>query len=153
MKKQKFKPRAGQIDFTNARFAPVINCVVKYRGKILLLQRSKELNFYPGYWNGVSGFLDDKRSLEQKIKDEVSEETGIPKKMVKKVWLGEIFHHDAPKYKKTWIVHPAVVEVKTDKIQLDWESQNYKWIKPSQAKQYKLMPGFGKVLEKLSDWL
>ena len=55
--------------------------------------------------------------------------------------FGEIFHQEAPKYKKTWIVHPIVVKVKTDKIRLDWEAQGYKWVTPSEAKKLKLMPG------------
>ena len=72
----KFKPKPGQIDYTNARWAPVINCVVKYKDRILIVQRSSKLNFYPGYWNGISGFLDDKRSLEEKARDELKEEAG-----------------------------------------------------------------------------
>lgn len=150
MEKTKFKLQPGQIDYTNARWAPVMNCVVKYRDKILVVQRSKELNFYPGYWNGVSGFLDDKRSFEQKVKDELREELGIPAKMVKKIRLCEIFHQEAPKYKKTWIVHPVLVEIATDKIKLDWEARNYRWVKFNEARKLKLLPGFDRVLEKVS---
>lgn len=153
MKKTKFKLKPGQVDYTNTRWAPVMNCVVKYGDKILVVQRSKELNFYPGYWNGISGFLDDKRSFEQKVKDELREELGIPSKEVKKIRLGEIFHQEAPKYKKTWIVHPVLVEVSTDKIKLDWEARNYKWIKVNEAKKLKLLPGFDQVLEKVSVWV
>jgi isopentenyldiphosphate isomerase len=150
MKKIKFRPKPGQIDFTHAQWAPVINCAVKYKDKILVVQRSSELNFYPGYWNGISGFLDDKKSLEQKVEEELREELGIAKKYIKKIKLGEIFDQDELKYKKTWIVHPILVEVATDKIKLDWESQNYRWIKSHEAKKLKLLPGFDKVLEKLS---
>jgi ADP-ribose pyrophosphatase YjhB (NUDIX family) len=107
MKKPLFKPKLGQLDYTNARWAPVINCVVKYGNKLLVVQRSKELNFYPGYWNGVSGFLDDKRSLRQKVYDELREELGISKAKIKKIQIGEIFDQEEPKYKKTWIVHPV----------------------------------------------
>lgn len=146
----KFKLKPGQIDYTNARWAPVMNCVVKYRDKILVVQRSKELNFYPGYWNGVSGFLDDQRSFEQKVKDELQEELGVSRKLVRKIRLCEIFHQEAPKYRKTWIVHPVLVEVDTDKIKLDWEAKNYKWIKIGDAKKLKLLPGFDQVLEKIS---
>lgn len=28
----KFKPKPGQVDYTNTKRAPVINCVVKYMG-------------------------------------------------------------------------------------------------------------------------
>jgi 8-oxo-dGTP pyrophosphatase MutT (NUDIX family) len=150
MEKRAFKSRPGQIDYTHARWAPVINCVLKYKKKILVVQRSNALNFYPGYWNGISGFLDDNRSLIQKVKDELKEELDIPSGKIRKIRTGEIFHQAEPKYKKTWIVHPVLVEVTTDKIKLDWEARNYKWIKPEDAKKLKLLPGFNLVLKKLS---
>lgn len=153
MKKSKFKPKPGQIDYTKARWAPVINCVVKYKDKILVVQRSKKLNFYPGYWNGISGFLDDKRSLEQKVKNELKEELSIPQAKIKKIRLGEIFDEEAPEYKKIWIVHPVLVEASTDRIKLDWEAQNYQWLTLKEAMKLKLLPGFDTVLEKLSPWI
>lgn len=123
MKKPVFKPKTGQIDYSKARWAPVVNCVLKYRDKILVVQRSKELHFYPGYWNGISGFLDDHRSFREKVADEIREELAIPKKNIKSIRLGEIFDQEEPRYKKTWIVHPVLVEVTTDKLKLDWEAK------------------------------
>jgi isopentenyldiphosphate isomerase len=153
MKKPSFKPKPGQVDFTNARWAPVINCVLKYKNKLLVVQRSKELNFYPGYWNGVSGFLDDKKNLNQKVLDELREEIGILKSDIKNIRLGEIFDQEEPKYKRTWIVHPVLVEVKTDKIKLDWEAKNHKWLTFQEVKKLKLLPGFNEVLRRLSPWV
>ncbi|OGG38408.1 hypothetical protein A3I34_03070 [Candidatus Jorgensenbacteria bacterium RIFCSPLOWO2_02_FULL_45_12] len=150
MKKPKFKPKPGQIDYTNVRWAPVINCVLKHNNKFLVVERNKELNFYPGYWNGISGFLDDQRTLAEKVEGEIREELGIPKNKIKRIRLGEIFDQDEPKYKKTWIVHPVLVEVKTNKIKLDWEAKNYKWLPLQEIKKLKLLPGFNKVLKKLS---
>ena len=152
-KRPKFNARKGQVDYTNVRLAPVMNCIVKYRDKILVVQRSKKLGFFPGCWSGVSGFLDDKRSFKQKVKDEIQEELGIPGKMVKNIRLCEIFHQEAPKYKKTWIVHPVLVEVKTDRVKLDWEAKNYRWIRLADTKKLKLLPGFDRVLEKVSPWV
>ncbi len=148
MPRPTFAPRPGQTDYTNIRWAPVVNCVVTYEGKILVVQRSAELNFYPGYWNGVSGFLDDQRGLLQKVKEELREELGIPATKILSVQLGEVFDQDAPKYKKTWIVHPVLVEVSTDQITLDWESRVYRWVTRKEAKKLKLLPGFDQVLEK-----
>lgn len=148
MKNIRFKPKLGQIDYTNIYWAPVINCVLYYKGKILIVRRSKNLNFYPGYWNGISGFLDDAKSLKCKVEEELKEELGINKKQIKKIEIGEIFHQKAPKYKKTWIVHPVLVKIKTDKLELNWEAGDYKWTKLKDAKKLKLMPGFKKVLEK-----
>lgn len=146
---KRFKAKSGQVDFSRARWAPVINCVLLYKDKILIVKRSKSLKFYPGYWNGISGFLDDWRSLEQKVKDEIREELKIPEKNIISIRLGKIFHQEEPKYKKTWIVHPILVIVSTDKVKLDWEAQDYKWVKISEVKKLKLLPGFEKVLKSL----
>ena len=35
------------------------------------------MRLYPGLWNGVSGFLDDKQSIEEKAKDEMLGELSI----------------------------------------------------------------------------
>ncbi len=153
MEKIKFKPKPGQIDYTNARWAPVINCVLKHKNKLLVVQRSEELNFYPGYWNGISGFLDDQRSLREKVADELREELGMPKSKIKRIQLGEIFDQEEPKYKKIWIVHPVLVGVKTDKVKLDLEARNYKWVTFQEAKRLKLLPGFDEVLKRLSSWI
>lgn len=149
MKPPIFKPKPGQVDFTKARWAPVINCVLKYKDKILVVQRSAELNFYPSYWNGISGFLDDQRSLTEKVQDELKEELGITKNQVKSIRLGEIFDQKESKYKKTWIVHPVLVEVKTNQVKLDWEAKNFKWASLAEVKKLKLLPGFGEVLKRL----
>ena len=153
MRKPVFKPKPGQIDYTHARWAPVINCVLKYKDKILVVQRSESLNFYPGYWNGVSGFLDDQRSLNEKVTDELREELNISKNDIKRIRLGEIFDQEEPKYKKTWIVHPVLVEVKTDKVKLDWEAKNYKWATLQEIRKLKLLPGFDEVLKKMYPWI
>lgn len=153
MSKPVFKPKAGQVDYTNIRFAPVINCVLKYKNKILIVKRSKKLNLYPNYWNGISGFLDDQQSLEEKVFEEIREELNIAKNKIKNIRLGEIFDQEEKKYKKTWIVHPVLVEIETNKIKLDWEAQDYKWATLSEVKKLKLLPGFDKILEKLAPWI
>jgi len=147
MKRKKFKLRRDQVDFSKARFAPVINCILQYGSKILIVQRNRNLNFYPSYWNGISGFLDDGRNLRQKVEDEIGEELGISKNKIISIRLGNIFHQEGKKYKKTWIVHPVLVKVKTNKVKLDWEAQDYKWINIEEIKKFRLLPGFDKVIK------
>lgn len=149
MTKSNLKPKLGQVDFTNIHWVPVINCVLKYQDKILVVKRNKELNFYPNYWNGISGFLDDNKTLMEKIKEELVEEVGLKEDKINGVFVGEIFHQLEQQYNKTWIVHPVLVEVKTNKINLDQEAVDYKWLNLDEVKKLKLLPGFEKVLEKL----
>jgi len=157
MKRREFKPKPGQIDFTEARWTPVINCIVKFKdrfdklpaGKILIVKRSRELHLYPGKWNSIGGFLDDAKSLEEKVKEELSEELGIHEQDIASIRLGEIFDLDDPNYKKTWVIHPVLVEVKSDKIRLDWEAEEYKWVTLAEIKNFDTVFGFDKVVDKL----
>ncbi|NIM46906.1 MAG: NUDIX domain-containing protein [Candidatus Aenigmarchaeota archaeon] len=144
-----FKPKPGQIDYTNIKRAPVINCIVKYKDKILIVQRSSGMKFYPNCWNGVSGFLDDNRGINQKVEDELKEEVGIEKDKIISIIQGKVFDQDAPEYNKIWIVYPVLIEVNSDQVKLDWEAQNYQWIKAEETKNFKLMPGFNRVLKAL----
>ncbi|NBX51333.1 NUDIX hydrolase, partial [bacterium] len=71
-------PKTGQVDYANIRYAPVVNCVVHREGKILMIQRSAEMDLHPHHWNGISGFLDDEKTIEEKVLEELQEEGGIP---------------------------------------------------------------------------
>lgn len=146
---KKFQPKPGQTDFTNIRYAPVVNCVLFHEGKILLVKRSGDLKFYPNVWNGISGFLDDEKSFDEKVKEEIAEEVGVTEENIISIRRGEIFHQDEPNYKKTWIVHPVLIEVKTSAVTLDWEAQRYCWLSANEAKALDLLPGFDEVLKKV----
>lgn len=141
-----FTPRPGQVDFTHIRFAPVINCVLRHDGKILVVKRGSDVGFYPGCWNGISGFLDDARSFEEKVKDEIQEEVGIEARNITAIIRGPIFHQEESRYRKTWIVHPVLVDLLTDIVSLDWEASEYRWINPEEARTLQLLPGFERVL-------
>ena len=140
--RKKFKVKPRQTNFRNIRWAPVINCVLEYKNKILIVERNKDMHFYPKCWNGISGFLDDDKGLKEKVFEELKEEVGLNKKDISSVRFGKVFDQDEPKYKKTWIAHPVLVKIKTDRIKLDWEAQNYKWINPREIKKFKVVSGF-----------
>lgn len=146
---KKFKPAKGQIDYTNIHWCPVINCVLEFKGKILIVQRNKNLNFYPGYWNGISGFLDDSKPIGEKIKGEIAEELNLSPRYIRSIKMGQIFHQKAPKYNKTWIVHPILVKISSNQIKIDWEAQDFRWISIQEASKYKLLPGFKGVLREI----
>ncbi|HUX35769.1 MAG TPA: NUDIX domain-containing protein [Candidatus Paceibacterota bacterium] len=141
-----FKPRPGQTDYTNARWAPVVSCVLKHGDKILIVKRSHDMKIYPNLWNGIGGFLDDEKSLEEKIKEELEEETGISGKEIISIRYGEVFDLDDSSIGKTWVIHPALVEISTDKIVLDWEAEEYRWIEPKEVLGSDVAAGFERVV-------
>ena len=87
--------------------------------------------------------------MKEKVQDELREELGMVKSQIKSIRLLEIFDQEERKYKKTWIVHPVLVIVKTDKIKLDWEAKNFKWLTMREIKKLKLLPGFDDVLKRV----
>jgi len=140
-----FKLKPGQIDYTHKKIAPVINCIVKYNDKILILKRSKKLRFYPNVWNGVSGFLDDDKSIIEKAKEELKEEINVASKHIKQIIQAKQIIVNDPKTKK-WLITPVLVIITTNKIKTNWETQKYKWIKPEEIKKYKTTPKFPKII-------
>ncbi|MCR4328540.1 MAG: NUDIX domain-containing protein [Patescibacteria group bacterium] len=144
----KFIPKPGQIDYTHSKRAPVINCLVEFDGRILLVKRSKDLYFYPGIWNGIGGFLDDEKSPAEKAKEEIEEELNISPDKILKINIGEIFEMTDARYEKTWIIHPVHAVVATDKVRLDWEAEEYRWILPEDISKYdNAMSGLSGILD------
>lgn len=144
-------PNPGQKDYTSVRRAPVLNCIVHHGRRILLVRRSATLRFYPGFWNGISGFLDDDRSVAQKAKAELLEEVGLRPSEILSIEEGAVFTQEEPRYQKTWIVHPVLVCVTKESVSLDWEAQAYRWVSVSAARRLKLLPGFDRVLAPFFD--
>ncbi|MCX6740800.1 MAG: NUDIX domain-containing protein [Candidatus Parcubacteria bacterium] len=144
-----FIPRPGQIDYSRIRWAPVLNCVLQYKNKFLIVQRSAKMNVYPNAWNGIAGYLDDHKNLKEKVWEEMREECGLKHKDIISIRPGTVFDHEAPQYKKTWVIHPVLVKIKTDKIKIDWEAQDYRWVKLNEIKKFKIIPSFGLVVKSL----
>ncbi len=142
-----FVPAPGQIDYTHAKEAPVLNCLGRHGSKILIVKRSEEVGFYPGFWHGIAGFLDDHMSPEEKAKKELAEETGIGPERVIGISTGPVIRMDDPQYGKIWHVHTLLADVDTDKVDLNWEATEYRWVEPNELEKYELVPGFRKVVE------
>jgi len=149
MTEEKFVPEDGQVDFSGARYCPVINCVVEHQGKILLVKRSKDMRLYPNYWNGISGFLDDNKNLEDKVKEELAEELDIKAEKIQQITQKPVLIQEALEYKKTWIVFPMHVVVATGHYKLNEEASEAKWLTLDQARGLKLLPGFSEVLDEI----
>lgn len=147
MKKPDFKLRPEQVDMMKLRYCPVVGCPVVFEGSILLVQRSQEVAFYKGYWSGPFGFLDDQRTVEQKVRQEILEEVGLRRRDIISVDVGEPFTSENRRGRKVFIVFPAKVEVRSSKITTDWEARNYTWVENVTLSRCHIVPNFYKVLE------
>jgi len=139
----------GRIDYTHSNTALVLTVFIKHKDKILLLKRSDKVGTHKGKWNTVTGYIDEPKPPIKKIMEEISEELGITEDNILSYNLGEPFEFTDPGAKKTWIVHPAGVELKTNPdIKLDWEHTEYKWIKPEELKKFDTVPNLNLSLKR-----
>jgi isopentenyldiphosphate isomerase len=146
-----FVPRPGQVDYTHIRYAPVLNAVVVCLGKVLLLRRSSSMRSYPDHWCGISGYLDDHRSVEDKAQQEMLEEVGITTDRIVSMQRGTVLLQEAPDHDKSWLVVPVLVRVRDRRYRLDWESQAAGWFTMAEAMALPLLPGFDAVITQYRD--
>src|SRR3712207_5626594 len=146
-----FVPRPGQVDYTHIRYAPVLNAVVVCRGKVLLLQRSSGMRSHPDHWCGISGYLDDALSVEDKARQEMLEEVSITADRILSMQRGTVLLQEAPDLGKTWLVVPVLVRVRDRHYRLDWESQAAGWFTMVEASSLPLLPGFAAVIAQYRD--
>lgn len=140
----------GRINYSRAKLAPVINCTVVCKGKVLLLKRSRKVRSYKGKWNTIGGYLDELKSVRGKALEEIKEELGVEKENVKRIKIFKSFRVADKKIKKTWIVFPVLAELKgTKRIKLDWEHTSYKLAKPEEIKRFNTIPNLEKQVSKM----
>jgi ADP-ribose pyrophosphatase YjhB (NUDIX family) len=141
MSEPKFVPKPGQVDYTDIRYAPVLDVVVTRSGKILLAKRSADRRLYPDCWATIDGFLDDNEAIETKAYEELREELGMSASAVVSLKRGTIMLEEDPELGKTWLVVPVLAEVNTDKFTLDWEASEARWLEPAEIPNLDLLPG------------
>lgn len=136
-------------DYTNARSAPVLVIFVKHRDKYLIVKRSNKMLTYKGLWSCLAGFVDDEKSMEEKVIFEIEEELGLKKTDIKEIKTGETYLFVDKELDREWIRHVYLVEITNPNIKLSWEHSGYAWITTSDLKNYETTPGFETDLEKV----
>jgi 8-oxo-dGTP pyrophosphatase MutT (NUDIX family) len=112
----------------------VVTCFLQYNDKILILKRSDKVRTHKGKWAGVSGYIEEGETDQQTAYKEISEETGLADTDVELLSKGEPIHvQDGP---QVWVVHPFLFRCETDKIKIDWEHSEFRWISPYELKDY-----------------
>jgi PncC family amidohydrolase len=126
----------------------VVTCFLENSRKILILRRSSKVGTYRRSWAGVSGYIET-NDIDQAY-SEISEETELYKKDLKLVKKGKPLEVIDKDLNRKWIVHPFLFHVKApDKIKIDWEHTEAKWIKPSELKKFDTVPGLAKALARV----
>jgi 8-oxo-dGTP pyrophosphatase MutT (NUDIX family) len=127
----------------------VVTAFLRYKDKILILRRSDSVGTYKGRWGGISGYIEEDESPLDRAVIEVRQETGIKKNEIMLIKEGRPFVVKDEFINKKWIVHPFLFRVRTDKIKLDKEHKETKWIKPEELTEYDTVPELEKSLKRV----
>ncbi len=138
-----------QTDYTHSKTAPVLVCFIRHRDKFLLLKRSDKVLGYKNLWSSLAAFIDDEKTIENKIAEEIQEELGLEKEDIKRIVKGDVYTFKDEDLGRDWIRHLCLVEISNPDIKLDWEHTDYKWITPGEAADFQTTPGFAADLEKV----
>lgn len=136
-------------DYTNARSAPVLVIFVKYRDKFLLVKRSERMLTYQGLWSCLAGFVDDEKTMEEKVVFEIEEELGLKQADIKEIKKGDTYLFIDKELNREWIRHIYLVEIANPNIKLSWEHSELVWVAPEEAKNFVTTPGFTEDLAKV----
>ncbi len=137
----------GRIDYSTSPVAPVLNLVVSFENKVLLLKRSEQVLEYKGKWNSLGGYLDEVKAVEDKMYEELYEELKIAKDMVKRLTVGETREVQDHNIGRTWYIVPGLVELQTlPAIQLDFEHTEFAWVLPEEVSMYDTVSGLDKLI-------
>lgn len=138
---------AGSLGYDMEAKADVVSCAVMRNGKLLLLKRGPNVWTHRGIWGIVAGFVEPGEGPKETALKEVEEELGLQKAQFRLVKSG------VPRTRVsegiTWTMHPFMFEADTDKVSIDWEHDEYRWIHPGDVQNYETVPGLENVLDAL----
>jgi 8-oxo-dGTP pyrophosphatase MutT (NUDIX family) len=140
----------GRIDYTHKRTCAVITVFVEFEEKILLMKRSRKVGTYKGKWMAISGYYDSINSMEEKILEELTEETGITTTNIKSITYYNSYTIRDVHLRKEWIIYDAVIRLKQlPQISINWEHTEYVWINPKKSLSMDIVPTLSKSLIKV----
>lgn len=107
---------------------------------------------YRGSWAGVSGYVEQGNSPYQQALEEIRDEIGLDKGDIELMKKGESLEVVDEKIGRKWVVHPYRFRVmKSDKIEIDWEHTDMRWIDPGDIGEYETVPKLWETWERVAD--
>lgn len=124
----------------------VVSCFLECNGRILLLRRSGLVGTFRGRWAGVSGYIET--TADEQALVEIEEETGLCRGEAKLVKKGSPLKVEGENVR--WVIYPFLFQVKDkDKVRIDWEHSEKRWITPEEIDDYQTVPGLKEALARV----
>ena len=126
----------------------MVTCFLESDGEILLLRRSGQVGSYQGRWAGVSGYIET--TADEQTLTEIEEETSLAGEDLKLIRKGRPLVVKDDKLGVKWVVHPYLFHIKDrDKIKIDWEHKEVRWIQPTDIDNFETVPKLKETLARV----
>lgn len=135
----------GTVELHDLAEDRVVTCIVTYHGKMLLLKRSHEVRTNKGIWAGVLGSIENDEAPEETAHKEVRDAIGIEGAKLMKAGKMQSIRAEG----RIWQVYPFLFEASTNKVRIDREHTEYRWIEPDRFDDFDTVPGLQRVLDAL----
>lgn len=130
--------------------AAVVTVFLMSAGKVALVKRSARVGTYQGLWSGISGYLEG--DPDRHFRVELAEETSLTDKdyaLVRKAPPVAVTDREQG---REWDVYPFICEVHNpERIRLDWENTELKWVAPMDISDLPTVPGLWEVYVRVSE--
>lgn len=112
------------------------------------MRRSQQVGSYQGRWAGVSGYIET--TADEQALAEIKEEAGLSGEDLKLIKRGRPLPIKDKELGIKWVVHPYLFHIEDrDKIKIDWEHKEVKWIKPGDIDNYQTVPMLRETLARV----
>ena len=129
----------------------VVTCFLEHDGAICILRRSDKVGTYKGAWAGVSGYIESGHSPFEQAMIEIEEEAHLSLADVEFIKEGDPLVAVDRQMGRKWIIHPYHFRVEdTEKVRIDWEHTEFKWIDPEEIAEYETVPKLREAWNRLA---
>ena len=125
----------------------IVTSFLTNNNKILILKRSDKVKSMKGLWSGVSGLIENNELPLDRAKIEIFEEVGLQENDITLLKEAKNVTISSPQYRNhQWEISPFLFETKNEKIKLNWENSDFKWIERTELKEYQTVPNLEEIL-------
>ncbi|MGB9986765.1 NUDIX domain-containing protein [Salarchaeum japonicum] len=115
----------------------VVTCVLRNRGRVLLLRRSDAVGSYTGRWGMVAGHAEGQPDEQAWV--EIVEETGL-RDACTLVRHGDPFTVTDAERGTRWVVHPSLFDCATRDMTPNEETTDWEWVNPVEIRRRDTVP-------------
>jgi PncC family amidohydrolase len=138
--------RLEKANGTAPREKHVVTCFIENNNKLLILKRSTNVGTFKNHWAVVCGYI-EMDTMKQAL-TEIEEEIGLSSNEVTFIRRGEPFEIIDESTHEKWVIYSFLFHTDVpEKIRIDWEHTDMKWIDSSELEAYKTVPDLKKAMD------